>query len=252
MSSSDRLAIVTGTSSGLGAAIALALLARDWAVVGMSRRRPDISSPGYRHIEIDLGDLPRLREIAENELAPILAEARWSRIGLVNNAGAIGSMRALEQADPLQVASVFAVNAIAPIFLAGLVVRTSAPTIPLRIVNVSTGAAVQAIPGIGDYGSSKAALRLASMTFAAELASSERPGGVRPNISILSYAPGIVDTSMQESARADRPWNRLFVDFHAQGKLVPVDAPAREVVEFLSGDGDKPFLERRFGENRSG
>ncbi len=180
MSSNDRLAIVTGTSSGLGAAIALALLARDWTVVGMSRRRPDISSPGYRHIEIDLGDLPRLREIAENELAPIVAEPTWSRIGLVNNAGAIGSMRALEQADPLQVASVFAVNAIAPIFLTGFVVRTAPPPMPLRIVNVSTGAAVQAIPGIGDYGSSKAALRLASMTFAAELASSERPGGARP------------------------------------------------------------------------
>jgi NAD(P)-dependent dehydrogenase (short-subunit alcohol dehydrogenase family) len=214
MSSNDLLAIVTGTSSGLGAAIARILLAQDWTVVGLSRRRPDLASPGYRHIEIDLG--------------------------------------ALEQADPLQVASVFAVNLIAPIFLTGFVVRTAPPPSPLRIVNVSTGAAVQAIPGIGDYGSSKAALRLASMTFAAELASSERPGGARPHTSILSYAPGVVDTSMQESARTDRPWNRLFVDFHAQGKLVPADAPAREVVEFLSGDGNEPFLERRFGENKSG
>jgi benzil reductase ((S)-benzoin forming) len=252
MSSNDRLAIVTGTSSGLGAAIAHALLARDWTVVGMSRRRPDLSSPGYRHIEIDLGDLPRLRQIAESELAPIVGEPKWSRIGLVNNAGAIGSMRALELADPLQVASVFAVNAVAPIFLTGFVVRTVPSTMPLRIVNVSTGAAVQAIPGIGDYSSSKAALRLASMTFAAELASSERPGGARADTAILSYAPGVVDTSMQESARADRPWNRLFVDFHTQGRLVPADAPAREVVEFLSGDGEEPFVERRFGENRSG
>jgi NAD(P)-dependent dehydrogenase (short-subunit alcohol dehydrogenase family) len=252
MSSNDLLAIVTGTSSGLGAAIARILLAQDWTVVGLSRRRPDLASPGYRHIEIDLGDLPRLREIPESELAPIVAAPKWRRIGLVNNAGAIGSMRALEQADPLQVASVFAVNLIAPIFLTGLVIRTAPPPSPLRIVNVSTGAAVQAIPGIGDYGSSKAALRLASMTFAAELASSERPGGARPHTSILSYAPGVVDTSMQESARTDRPWNRLFVDFHAQGKLVPADAPAREVVEFLSGDGNEPFLERRFGENKSG
>ncbi len=252
MSSNDRLAIVTGTSAGLGAAIVRILLAQDWTVVGLSRRRPDLSSPGYRHIEIDLANLPRLSEIAESELAPIVAAPKWSRIGLVNNAGAIGSMRALEQADPLQVASVFAVNVIAPIFLTGFVVRTAPPPTPLRIVNVSTGAAVQAIPGIGDYGSSKAALRLASMTFAAELVSSERPGGARPDTSILSYAPGVVDTAMQESARTDRPWNRLFVDFHAQGKLVPADAPAREVVEYLSSDGEEPFLERRFGENKSG
>jgi benzil reductase ((S)-benzoin forming) len=249
MSANERLAIVTGTSSGLGSAIAQTLLAQGWTVIGMSRRQPDFAAPGYRHIGIDLGDLSRLREVAERELGPVLAEPKWSRIGLVNNAGAVGSMHALEQADPLQVASVFAVNTLTPIFRAGLVVRNAPQATPLRIVNVSSGAAVQPIPGIGDYGSSKAALRLASMTFAAELASSERPGGARPNVLILSYAPGIVDTPMQEAARADdRPWNRLFVDFHAQGKLVPADAPAREVAEFLSCENEKPFAERRFGE----
>jgi hypothetical protein len=40
----------------------------------------------------------------------------------------------------------------------------------------------------------------------------------------------------------------LFVDFHAQGKLVTADAPAREVAEFLSCENEKPFAERRFGE----
>jgi len=245
----DRLAIVTGTSSGLGAAIAQALLAQGWNVIGMSRRNPNFSAPGYRHIPIDLADLSRLREIAESTLAPIIVESAWSRIGLVNNAGAIGSMRALDQADPVQVASVFAVNAVAPIFLAGFVIRSAPPATPLRIVNVSTGAAVQPIPGIGDYGSSKAALRLASMSLAAELASGERPGGARSDATILSYAPGVVDTAMHDAARAgDRPWNKLFVDFHAQGKLVPADQPAREVVEFLSGDDPTPFSERRFGE----
>src|SRR5579863_788504 len=242
--SKERLAIVTGTSSGLGAAIAQVLLAQGWTVIGISRRKADFSAPNYRHIELDLADLPRLREVADSVLAPIVAESKWSRIGLVNNAGAIGAMRALELIDPLQVAAVFAINAVAPIFLTGFVVRVAPSATPLRIVNVSTGAAVQPIPGIGDYGSSKAALRLASMTFAGELASSERPGGARPNVAILSYAPGVVDTAMQESARAgDRPWNKLFVEFHAQGKLVAVDAPAREVVEFLSSDKEKSFVE---------
>jgi len=249
MSATDRLVIVTGTSSGLGAAIAKALLAQDWTVVGISRRTPGFSASGYRHIELDLSDLPRLREVVVSKLATLVAEPKWTRIGLVNNAGAIGSMRPLEEADVLRVASVFAVNAVAPIFLTGFVIRTAPPATPLRIVNVSTGAAVQPIPGIGDYGSSKAALRLASMTFAAELASRERPGGARPDATILSYAPGVVDTPMQDAARAgDRPWNRLFVDFHAQGKLVPADAPAHEVVEFLSGDDPHPYVERRFGE----
>jgi NAD(P)-dependent dehydrogenase (short-subunit alcohol dehydrogenase family) len=247
MSSIERLAIVTGTSSGLGAAVAQALLADGWNVIGLSRRQPDFAADGYRHVAIDLGDLRRLREIAQEVLAPLVAAPHWKRIALVNNAGAIGAMRALEQADPLELAALFAVNAVAPIFLTGCVVRAAPPATPLRIVNVSTGAAVQPIPGIGDYGSSKAALRLASMVFAAELESRERPGGVRANVEIMSYAPGVVDTPMQEAARAGaRPWARLFVDFHAHGKLVPAAAPAGEIVDFLCADGGQPFVERRF------
>ena len=246
----DRFAIVTGTSSGLGAAIARALLEQGWHVLGMSRRQSAIASSAYRHVEIDLADFPRLQDVAQRDLAQCIADPRWKRIGLVNNAGAIGALRALESADPVQMASLFAVNAIAPVFLSGLVVRTALPAAALRIVNVSTGAALRPIPGIGDYGSSKAALRMAGMTMAAELASSERPGGARPDAAILSYAPGVVDTAMQETARSgDRPWNRLFVDFHARGSLVPAEAPAREVVQFLSSDAAPPFAERRYGES---
>jgi NAD(P)-dependent dehydrogenase (short-subunit alcohol dehydrogenase family) len=246
MPSNERLAIVTGTSSGIGAAVAQLLLARGWTVVGLSRRTADFPAAGYRHVIVDLADSAQLGAVAERVLAPIVARTAWSRIGLVNNAGAIGAMHALDSIDPAQLASVFAVNAIAPVMLMGFVVR-AAPATPLRIVNVSTGAAVQPIPGIGDYGASKAALRLASMTFAAELASAERPGGARHDVRILSYAPGVVDTPMQQAARApDRAWNGLFVDFHAQGKLVPATAPAGEIVDFLAADGGEAFVERRF------
>jgi NAD(P)-dependent dehydrogenase (short-subunit alcohol dehydrogenase family) len=134
----------------------------------------------------------------------------------------------------------------------GFVVRAALPAARLRIVNVSTGAATLSIPGIADYGSSKAALRLAGMNLATELASDERPGGIRSNVAILSYAPGTVDTPMQELARATgRPWNRLFVDFHAQGKLATPEASASEVVGFLAGDSRDGFEERRFGASQA-
>lgn len=242
----DRLAIVTGTSSGVGAALADLLIERGWFVLGMSRRLAGADAVRYRHVAIDLGDLGGLRRIANDTLAPMLAERRWSRIGLVNNAASIGAMCALEAADPAALAGVFAVNAVAPVFLMGFVVG-AAPATPVRIVNVSSGAAVQPIPGIGDYGASKAALRLASMTFAAELASPERAGGARSDVHVLSYAPGIVDTPMQQAARAPRAWNRLFADFHARGQLVPPAGPAHEIADFLDSDGGPPFEERRLG-----
>ena len=71
-------------------------------------------------------------------------------------------MGSLEDVDPEGFAELLAVNLVAPVILMGMVVRAAPAEVPVRIVNVSTGAAVQAFPGIGEYGSSKAALRLAS------------------------------------------------------------------------------------------
>lgn len=51
----SRLALVTGTSSGVGAALAQALLERGWTVVGLARRAADFDHPQYRHIALHLG-----------------------------------------------------------------------------------------------------------------------------------------------------------------------------------------------------
>jgi hypothetical protein len=39
----------------------------------------------------------------------------------------------------------------------------------------------------------------------------------------------------------------MFVEFHEQGRLVPPDAPAAEIVDFLGSDVVEPFAERRYG-----
>ena len=247
MSQDGRLALVTGTSSGVGAAVAQGLLREGWTVVGLSRRAADFSSPHYRHVPVDLANLDQLTEVGEGELGPLLEDPRWQRVGLVNNAASTGDMRPLDQGDALELARVFAVNTVAPVYLMGLVVRRVPAATRLRILNVSTGAAIRPLPGACDYSSSKAALRMAGMVLGEELASAERPGGPRPRTAILSYAPGVVDTPMQQLARSPgRPWNQLFVDFHAQGLLQPPEAPAADIVRFLSGDEGEPFAEGRF------
>jgi 3-oxoacyl-[acyl-carrier protein] reductase len=51
-----RTAIVTGTSSGIGAAIATRLLACGWRVVGLDRAQPTIADPAFAPVAVDLRD----------------------------------------------------------------------------------------------------------------------------------------------------------------------------------------------------
>ena len=245
----DRLAIVTGTTSGVGLAVARELLDRGWRVLGAARRGPAIQHQTYEHVQVDLHDLDAVAAILEQRLTTIVDDDGLTRIGLVNNAADPGLLGPVAQLDVRRLAAVYAANAGAPIWLMGALVRLAPLHAALRIVNVSTGAAVRAFPGLAAYGSSKAALRMAGMVLSAELESGSDPTAAHRDIAILSYEPGTVDTPMQAWARAQSadvlPSVDLFRRFAAEQSLVKPEAPALEIVAFLGGDGGPRFQERR-------
>jgi benzil reductase ((S)-benzoin forming) len=251
----DRLAIVTGTSRGIGAAVAERLLERGWDVVGIARHRAPIADPRYRHLNIDLENASALAETVERELGAIASDARWRRIALVNNAAVGSELGPVEAIDPRAMLRMSAVNWVAPTWLMGFVLRHTALDGALRIVNVSSGGAVKAFPGLADYCGSKAALRMTGLSLAEELDSDLRTTPAPRDTAILSYEPGTVDTAMQEAARtrplSEYPWGGMFRTLHARGALVPPSAPATEIVDFLEGDGHSRFTERRLGRSSS-
>ncbi len=236
-----RLALVTGTSAGVGRSTALALLARGWSVVGVARRTGSVQHPAYRHEVLDLADLPAVEAFTARLAAdPVVAGA--SRLGLVNNAGQLGPMRPLTRLTAADLARVSAVNAVAPLLLAGAMARVAGSR-PLRIVDVSSGAATNARAGRTAYSSTKAALRLGGMALAAE--SVARVGGTAPDLAVVSYEPGMVDTAMQEENRRARPDDfpdaATFARLHAEGRLVPPELPAAEIAGLLERDDLPPF-----------
>jgi len=233
---SERFALVTGTSSGIGAAVAKELLKRGWQVVGIARRAVKIEDKRYRHVALDLSDIAKAAPKIEREVGAKLAE-RWERVGLVNNA-AVGLSGRIQDFDVGELARSFELNTVVPIWLMGFMIKRAKAA--LRVVNLSSGAAVRPFPGLAAYCAAKAGLHLAGASVAAEDA---------PDLHILSYQPGVVDTEMQLATRSksleEFPWGTTFRQYHAEGRLVPPERPAADIVEFLEADGGERFTERR-------
>ncbi len=246
---SNRLAIVTGTSSGIGEKLARQLLHRGWQVIGIARRAVAMDSAHYAHCSLDLADVARLSENLETQFGSRVRNRSLSRLALVNNAADVALLGQVDQLKPAGMLQAYAVNTVAPVLLMGWVLRTASPGTPVRIVNVSSGAGVEPIPGLGAYGSTKAALRLAGMVLAAEL-DLRSAGGARRDATVWSYEPGVVETPMQEAVRTATaetvPIVQVFKDLSAQGQLRPAEVPATEIVSYVESDGHPGFSEQRF------
>jgi NAD(P)-dependent dehydrogenase (short-subunit alcohol dehydrogenase family) len=148
MGTSDRkFVLVTGTSSGIGAAVARLLLERGWIVCGIARRPAPIEHDLYEHVALDLGQVGDLDAALGPRLRSRLSDGP-SRVGLVNNAASPDLLGPVEDIDPARLQAVLTVNTVAPIVLTALSSRLCPPHAALRVVNVSSAAAVSALPGL--------------------------------------------------------------------------------------------------------
>ncbi len=242
------LAIVTGTSRGIGRAVAAALLERGFDVVGVARTTPDgLDHARYRHFDCDLADVDAVHRTFEARIPTEVPLAGRTRVGLVNNAGildvaSVASAR-LEDLD-----ACFRVNVAVPIFLHGWLCRRAPAGARLRVVDVSSGAADTPYPGWVSYCASKAALDMAGRVLAVELDEVQAAKG--RDVSVVSYAPGVVATRMQEQIRAadehEFPRRERFVRLHDDGELVDPAGPAAEIAGLLARDDLPPFSRQRF------
>jgi benzil reductase ((S)-benzoin forming) len=247
---SDRICVVTGTTSGIGLGVAGELLRRGWDVAGVARRAAPLHHERYRHLRLDLADTARMEEAFEGAFGEALALEGRARVGLVNGAATLEPVGPTRTASAAGLARSFALNAVAPIWLLGFFLRR-ARGVKLRVVDVSSGAARRPYAGWSAYCATKAALRMAGEVVGEE-ARSFAPGTALPvDLSLVSYEPGVVDTEMQASVRGALveafPQVGRFLDLHATGKLHPPSRPAMEIADLLGSDGLPAWSERRLG-----
>jgi NAD(P)-dependent dehydrogenase (short-subunit alcohol dehydrogenase family) len=187
-----RTALITGASRGLGLALARALARRSWNLVidGRDAERlravRDELAP-LTHVAAIAGDVSDSRH--RDELA-VLARGHAGLDAVINNAGELGPspLPSVLDTDPAALVRLFDVNVVAPIALLQRLRDVLKPA--ARIVNVTSDAAVQAYPGWGAYGASKAALEQFSSVLAAE----------RPDLHVYWIDPGDMRTAMHQAA----------------------------------------------------
>ncbi len=241
-----RFAVVTGTSRGIGAAVAEQLAAGGWEVLGIARGRAAFEHPGYRHLALDLSDTASVEGTFSELDERGLLDGR-QRIGLVNNAGVL-DIEPAHEFDLQSLVRSATVNFCVPAWLAGWALRHAPREAALRIVDLSSGAAHGPYPAWGAYCATKAALRMTDQVLALELSELALHEG--RDAAVFSYAPGVVQTAMQEQIRAADPARfprrERFVELHATGALADPAGPAREIVGLLESDPDQRWNEGRF------
>jgi 3-oxoacyl-[acyl-carrier protein] reductase len=223
-----KVALVTGGSRGIGAAIALRLAQQGAAVAisfAQNKSAADqvvakISEQGCKAVAL------KSNVSSESEAKNLIEEVSKS-FGpidiLVNNAGVFETMP-IDQIDLLHYQRVFDVN------VKGVVATTVAAIKKMqdggRIINISSGAAKVSIPGASIYSATKAALETLTRIWAQELG--------KRKITVNAVAPGTTVTDMLNAGLTD-DMKQMMVSKTALGRLgEPEDIAA--VVAFLASE----------------
>ena len=218
---------ITGTSRGIGKAIAELLLQdKENFVTGISRTRT-ISNPDLNHITLDLSDMNAVKNFRFGEIK------NAKRICLINNSGEIGTVLPVGKLNNDEIIKNYDLNLIAPCLLMNSFIAAYEKVIAEKIiVNVSSGAGKNPVDGWSMYCASKAGLDMFS-----KVADLEEKVRSHKNFRVLAIAPGVVDTDMQVHIRSASKENfsRIndFIGFKNSGQLAKPEAIAKKFIEIL-------------------
>lgn len=207
MNITDKNAIVTGASKGIGFSITQALLHEGVKVAGWSRSAPDIQHEHFHYIQADIADATSVEQ-AFQETQKVLGNEIHI---LINNAG-IGYRGNIEEMLIDQWQQLFNVNVHGLFYVTRLVVPQMKALQTGHIINISSGAGTNGIAGMVAYCGTKHAVHGISHALHAEL----RYDGIK----VTCLSPGSVETNFNKAMGA-KP--------SGKNKMMPEDIAASVV-----------------------
>ena len=208
----QREALVTGASSGIGAATCRKLREQGWHVAGVARRPSDEASVS---LQLDITSFDRLQEALR--AVPQLQL-------LVHSAGTIQPVGPLLKSDPVEWRRAVEVNLIGTynVLRAGL--ASGLASRRGLAIHITTGAANRAKPYWSAYAASKAGAEHLVRSAAADLGDN--------GCGVCALDPGITETAMQEEVRGlDFPDRERFVRAYEERTSRSPDEVAAAVCE---------------------
>ncbi len=243
MDINGAVVLVTGASSGIGAATARAASRAGGRVVLAARREDRI-----RQLADELGEAVPVRcdvtDAGQVEKAVTTATDAFGRIDVLCNVAGQGLHAPLEQIDPDDFRAVLDLNLVAPLVTMQAVIPIMREQGAGSIVNVSSGITFSALPGSAAYGASKAGLNKLSAVARAEFAAA--------GVVVSTMYPFITDTEFIESLRGETESASELESSHAPKPQSP-EQVAEAILELIrTGAEQADLVPEQFGGSYQG
>ena len=227
-----KLFIVTGGSKGVGFELSKKLVRKGHkvAVISRSSNSELDSNSEISYFKADLSNLECISPVIDS-LFSRFDLSQFDEVGLINNAGAVLPIGKVENLEMDKIILGINLNLTASIALSSLFLEKLSQYNGVKtIFNISSGVAKRPIASWSVYSAAKAGLENFSQCLVKEYGS---------NLRVFNFSPGVIDTNMQETIRAqssaDFPEVDRFQALKEEGNLRTPEQVASVICDILLG-----------------
>ena len=226
-----RYVVITGANRGLGEALVNQF--KDDHVIAITRTTTENENVNKQYT-CDLSYEGSVQHVVD-EIKRDYKINESDEVLLINNAGTVKPVSRSENTCIDGYMTSYKINTLAPIILStGFVDWLKDVNCEKKIVNISSGAAINAVSGWGAYCSSKAALNMFTDVIRLEQENEQR------GVKVVTFRPGVIDTDMQLEIRSSKKEDFEDLDrFKAMKdneQLLPADLVASALCKLIESN----------------